>query len=272
MDKSAILQIQEHETAGRLNGYIEDKSLLTPLLAAPDNYGIHDLEKYLPGRQRLRGIFNTRALAAFTDYCADHDRDGAVCFVDPETMSATTVFNLGTEDDPGHCDFKACLTMKPTAEFQALQSINGQRVDQKTLAEFVEDWSVNLNAQDAENADLRIARVAMAIRAMTIEGNSKRDSDVGDYSQSRSALETVEAKSRHQLPAAIQFSCVPYEGLKLHTFFLRLSVTGGDDIRFKVQIKRMEAEVEAIGNELAENISQAMDGKALKVCVGTFKA
>ncbi len=271
MDKSAIEQIQESQTASVVNESLGMERLDFPVVAMPASFELHDLEQFMGLRSRFRGEFRTRSLRSFLEYCQVNDSDGVMCFVDPEKMTAETIFNLGSKDAPGHCDDKAILTMKPTSEFQALRTLHGQRVDQKTLAEFVEDWAENFLAQDAAGNDMRVSKFAMAVRNMTIEGASKRESEVGDYKASRSALETVEAKSRHELPATVQFRCVPYEGLDESVFALRISVTAGDDIRFMVRVKRLEQHVEKLGEELAHIIEAGTDDCKLSVNLGTFQ-
>lgn len=272
MDKSAIEQIQQGQTVETLNEQLTLKAFAVPMLAAPDNYTVHDLESKLPGRVRYRGKFETRLPESFINYCADHDTVGAVCFVDPERMNAVAVLNLGTEDSPGHADFTATLNMKQTAEYVSLLEHNGQRLSQRKLAEFVEDWQHCVAALDAEGKPVNLARAIMAIREMSIEANSKRESEVGDFRGSRSALESVEAKSKHELPNALVFTCTPYNGLKARDFELRLSVLASkEDPQLVVRIKRLEAIQEAMGKELAELIEDAGSDLDMSVTIGTFQ-
>jgi hypothetical protein len=56
-------------------------------------------------------------------------------------MTARSVFNIGTLDNPGHADNVASITLKKTAPFRALLQIDGRRLKQKQIAEWLEDWS-----------------------------------------------------------------------------------------------------------------------------------
>lgn len=272
MDKSAIEQIQQSQTAESLNSDLTTMDLMVPVLAAPQDYKIHNLEDKLPGRTRYRGTFETRIPESFMNYCADHDVVGAVCFVDPEQMNAKAVLNLGTESNPGHADFTATLNLKHTAEYTALLDHNGKRLDQRRLAEFIEDWQHAVAALDGEGKPMNLSRAIMAIREMSVEGMKKRESEVGDFRGSRSTLETVEAKSKHDLPNSLLFSCVPYNGLKSRDFDLRISVIASDDNpQFTVRIKRLEAIEEEMGKELADLIEDAGADLDMAVTIGTFQ-
>jgi len=273
MDRSAIEQIQQTNTTEVLNAEIDKNELGMPILVAPENYRIHDLESKLTGRIRYRGKFETRIPESFISYCADHDVVGAVCFVDPESMNAVSVLNLGTESTPGHADFTATLNMKRTAEFTALLEVNGRKVAQRTLAEFIEDWQHCVAALDNEGKPVNLARAIMAIREMTIEAKSKRESEVSDFRGTKSSLESIEASSKHALPAALLFNCVPYNGLQARDFELRVSViASSEDPQFTVRIKRLEAVQEEMGKELADLIEDAATDLDMAVTIGTFQA
>jgi len=272
MDKTAIEQIQQAQTVEELNNDLTTMNLAVPVLAAPQDYKLHDLESKLAGRVRYRGTFETRTPEAFMNYCADHDVTGAVCFVDPEKMNAVAVLNLGTESAPGHADFTATLNLKHTAEYSALLDNNGKRLDQRKLVEFIEDWQHCVAALDSEGKPMNLARAIMAIREMSVEGMNKRESEVGDFRGSRSTLETVEAKSKHDLPNSLLFTCIPYNGLKVRDFELRISViASNDDPEFTVRIKRLEAIEEEMGRELAELIEDAGTDLDMSVTIGTFQ-
>ena len=273
MDKSAIEQIQQCHTTDVLNAALDQEDLAVPILVAPDNYKIHDLESKLTGRVRYRGKFETRIPESFISYCADHDVVGAVCFVDPESMNAVSVLNLGTESAPGHGDFTATLNMKRTAEFTALLEVNGKKVTQRTLAEFVEDWRHCFAAVDNEGNPVNLSRAIIAIREMTIEAKSKSEFEARDYVSAKSSLESIEASSRHTLPASLLFTCVPYNGLQARDFELRVSViASSEDPQFTVRIKRLEWVQEEMGKELADLIEDAATDLDMAVTIGTFQA
>jgi len=273
MDNTAIKQIQQQAVIEALNADIAGADTATPVVAVPDNFALHDLEKFMPGRARFRGEYETRSIEDFLAYSLEYDNLGAGCFVDPERMRAKAIFNLGIENDPGHADHTATLTMKETAEYRALLDVHCKTLDQKELAEFVEDWSDYIDALDSDGNQMSLPRAVTAIRNMSIEAKSNTETGVGDFKASRSSLESVEAKSKHDMPNSLRVSCVPYEGLAEREFELRLSAIAHSDngVKFSVRIKRHEALVQDIGNELAAAI-QSRQTMEMSVFIGTFKA
>jgi len=169
----------------------------------------------------------------------------------------------------GHGDDTATLTLKPTAAYTALREIIGQTLKQQQLAEWLEDWLPNLNALDGE-ADLPMLQAINAVRRMTIKATSQRDSNVGDFSTSRSAMDEIEARSQDTLPSAFTFATVPYEGLQSASMKLRLSViTGRDEPLLKLRWVGEEAQREEFAREFKAVLEQEVGG-FVPLTIGTF--
>src|SRR5690606_25800136 len=138
---------------------------------------------------RFRGALKTHALHDFARYVENHvgsETPGG--FIDQDAMSATVVFNLGTPECAGHGDDIATLTLKPTVSYSAVQAIVGRTLSQQALAEWMEDWAPHIQAM-AGGEQLNIVQAINGIRKMTIRATSQRDSAVGDFSASRSAMD-----------------------------------------------------------------------------------
>ena len=243
-----------------------------------------DVEHLYPGRARFRGQLTTSSLADFCGYTKERGvgRDMAVpVFIDADHMAAKAYFNLGDERRPGHADDLASLTLGPTAAYAAITQVAGtglqtRQLDQRALAEFIEDWRENIQAfngydQDGAYTSTSIQKAVMAVRKVTIEAMNRSDSSVGDMSASQSTLASIEAKSSEGLPIALDFKCIPYEGLAERTFVLRVSViTGGKDPVFRLRIVRAEEHVEAMAQDFKSVLAKGLgDGAALTV--GVFK-
>lgn len=273
MDSTAIEKIREGVTAEALQSALDKVQTSDPLIAAPDSYSIHDLEKYMPGRSRYRGRMSTVSPDDYVRYCVDHDGVGAACFIDPDSMSARAFFNLGTEDDPGHGDFTADIKLQKTAEYLALLDINGKQQNQKGLAEWMEDWSSEIQPFNAEGDPVDVKKAISAVRRITIEAHRKEDHEDQDFKASRSALESVEARSDNGLPSGFRFTCIPYNGLDERSFECRLSVlTGGEAPKLVVRIKRLDAQQEDMGKEFMQLLSESFDGCDLVTYLGSFAA
>lgn len=273
MDKDAIKQIQQTQTAEAMRTSINEQALSTPLIAVPKDFEIENLERYMEGRTRYRGKMTTVSLQAFVEFCKAHDNDGARCFVDSEDMDAKTFFNLGTEDSPGHADFSAYVKLNQTAEFKTLLDINGDQKSQKQMAEWLEDWQEYITPYSGEGEAINIVKAIAAVRRLEINASRKEDHDVQNFRESKSALESIEARSDHGMPAGFRFTCVPYQGLEERSFEVRLSIlTGGDAPKLTSRIRRLEQQQEQMGLEFMDKLSNAFSDQKIETYMGSFSA
>lgn len=270
LSKEAIQHIESQAIIAAAKPIVIDGG--TSVAVLPEAVSLRSLEQYQPLRDRFRGTLRTHSLRDFTKYVAAHDnanqpRPGG--FIDQDAMSATVIFNLGEPDHAGHGDDTATLTLKPTAAYAALQSVIGKPHSQQALAEWLEDWLPNLKALDG-STDLNMVKAINAVRRMTIKATSQRDSNVGDFSSSRSAMDEIEAKSQETLPSAFIFTTVPFEGLQVTTITLRLSViTGRDEPQLKLRWVGEEAQREEFAREFKAVLEQEVGG-IVPLSIGTF--
>lgn len=229
---------------------------------------LYDMEHFGAGRRRFRGTLNTTSLTDFIAYVKAHRGEG---FIDAERLSATVFFNLGDASAPGHGDWRAILTMKATAAFAALRKLDGQQQTQRSLIDFLEDWGQFLTpyGQDgAENPSM--AKAIAAIRSVTIKATSETETNQGDFNASRSALDEIEARSRHTLPGGFVFTTEPYLGLPSRDFKLRLSVlTDAKEPRLVLRMVQREAQDEAIAQDFKRVLIEEI-GEAATLTIGTF--
>ncbi|MCW6569640.1 YfdQ family protein [Yersinia ruckeri] len=242
-------------------------------IALPDNVAIHSFEEFQNGRFRFRGNLKTNSIDEYVKYSSGYAGNGVRCFIDADDMSAKTVFNLGTLEEPGHADNTANLSLKKTAPFRELLAIDGQKKRQKELAEWLEDWREYLMAFDADGNILDIRQAVGAVRRITIESTSSADHEDNDFSGKRSIMETVEAKSKDIMPAGFEFKCVPYEGLGERRFKLRYSIlTGGDVPVLVLRIVQLEGEQEKIAQEFRDLLIYKFTGIEIETFIGNFSA
>lgn len=269
MTKDAIEQIQQAKGIQDADAVLSKLGLQVPVVALPADFRVSDLEKYLPQRTRLRGKMETGILDAFTTYATDHASPGhSACFVDAEEMSAQVIFNLGDATNPGHGDFAAELCLQRTSEYRAIRYLDGERKSQKELAEFMEDYADSITAYNADGDGIALSRAISAVRRITIEARRESSNSEESFKAERTGLESIEARSDDGLPAGFRFQCVPYPGMRLRTFDLRLSVlTGGEKPVMVARIKRLESTLEEMGEELAARLREALP---CPVHIGSF--
>ncbi|EPO1884196.1 YfdQ family protein [Citrobacter freundii] len=259
-----------------LSGYhLNDiHGLACPTALLPDGTSVESLERFSLERFRFRGAMTTTSIDDFARYSTGYASasDPARCFIDADNMTARSVFNIGTLDNPGHADNVASITLKKTAPFRALLQIDGQRLKQKQIAEWLEDWSDYLLAFDADGNTMQISQAAQAVRRITIQQATQQDHETSDFAGKKSLMQSVEASSKDVMPVAFEFKCVPYEGLGERRFSLRNSLLTSDEPCFVLRIVQLEAQEEEIANEFRDLLISKFDGESVETFIGNFKA
>ena len=248
--------------------------LACPTALLPQNTSVESLERYSLERFRFRGAMDTTSIDDFVRYSVGYAKedDKARCFIDADNMLARSIFNIGTLDNPGHADNVASIKLKKTAPFRALLAINGDHLNQKQIAEWLEDWSDYLLAFDADGNTMTIAQAAQAVRRVTIQQATQADHEDSDFSGKKSLMQSIEASSKEVMPVAFEFKCVPYEGLGERRFSLRNSLLKSSVPVFVLRIVQLEAQEEAIANEFRDLLVGKFDGKPVDTFIGNFKA
>lgn len=266
IDKEAIEALQLSEAINAANNNAKAESVL----ALPENFNLHDLEKYQSIRRRAIGLMNTTSVQDFASYIEDHAEPGATVFINAESMKAVAVLNLGTPDEPGHADNIAVLQSKKTAAFTALLNMaNGQSRTQQDVAEFMEDWPSMVSCFNDEGVITNPKAIA-AVRKVSIESMRKMESVEKQHAASRSAFESIQASSTEPLPTLVYFETVPYNGLKSRLFVMRLGVrTGGEKPALTLRIQNMEQHEEEMATELAALVGETV--KTIPVLLGTYQ-
>lgn len=277
MDQSAVQAIAELACQASSSNHLGTD---TPALILHDDCGserVVSIEHLQAGRSRYRGTFATLSLQAFADYviATDENANGegvAQGFINPEKMTSTVYFNLGDNTHPGHADHTANLKLKLTAAYDALLTVTGGlALDQRRLHDFVEDWRDNITVlYDGEPREQSVPAALAAIRDITVESARKVTHVDRDMGATRSAMESVDARSDHSLPSGFEFRCVPYDGLAERTFRLRLGVnTGNDKLTLVLRIQQAEQHTEAIAADFLARLGAKL-GTASSLTLGTF--
>lgn len=220
-------------------------------IALPEGVTIHDFEPFFEARRRFRGTFLTKSVDSFVSYL--EGTSGATCFIDQDRMAALSILDLGTEDAPGHCDHRAILTLDPTPIYAAVKEINGKPMDQRGLAEWMEDWK---NFLSVDKGPIRAA--IAAVRCIDIKAKAEVTTTVGNMSETQSKFASVEATSRHTLPETISVMCKPYGCLGTRIVELMLSVITGDRPVLKLRIVGRGEMEEAIAQEFGELLASRL--------------
>ncbi|EPF2927884.1 DUF2303 family protein [Vibrio navarrensis] len=270
MDKSAIQQIQESGNAKDFLNQLVNTGF--PVAALPSSFDLHDLESYMPHRNMFRGVMETSHIEEFVRYHEEYQTEGIQCFISTERMSATTIFDIGTMMKPGHCRHKAKLALRQTASYRALLEINGERLNQKKLSDWIEDYSTSIQVFSTTGELIENSIASAAVRNMKFESKAGRESNVDDFSHQQSEYESIAVRTKEEfpMPAVFKFTCQPYLGLSEREFELRMSTIGNEIL--VLRIKRLEQHEEEMSEEFKDNLGRGFISENIEIntFIGTF--
>jgi uncharacterized protein YfdQ (DUF2303 family) len=271
MSVEAVKHIQETANIPAIADQLVNAETQVPVALVPSSMEVESLERYMPNASRMRMSYRTTSIEDFIKYSSDNELPCSTCFVDAEEMNAETIIDLGSESSPGHKDHKAKLNLKKTAAFKAILNINGVKQAQKSAAEFLEDWAGDgLAVLNSAGDVMNLQASVKALLDMTIESAREVNSKVGDFGESMSAMERIEAKNQESLPSEIIFSCSPYNGLDIRDFKLRVGVlTGGDKPSVVYRIVALELQEEDIAEEFKGKLNAAFETTGISTYIGT---
>lgn len=257
LTKEAIEHIEQAAIA--VAEHIGDEPVDFPFRLVPASMKLEDLEPYMRLRNQYRATMNTESIDDFSAYF--NDNEGGNCFINAESMSARTIFDLGGIEKPEHCNHKAILSLRKTAAFKELESINGEHKNQRDMADWIEEWHDLIEAvgDDEGKSEIQLAKAINAIRKLTIEEVRKSDHEVSNFRTSKTAMETIEAKSDEGMPGYFDFTCTPYEGLREQTFRLRLNILKSHEKpQFLMRIQLFDSITEELAKEFQELLAKKL--------------
>lgn len=269
MDNTAIKEINDQAATIHLNKGIKTD---VPVAYLPSNFAVHSLEKYQEQKSRFTGQFDADTVGSFATYYAEMipAEEFPHVFIDGNTMTARTFFDLGDMVTPLHGEHRALLALEMSAAYKAFDSITGNLISQRVAAEFVEDWRDAITAFDAEGDPIDSKKLVATIRRITIEQQAKADSSVGQFSSSRSAIEQIDAKSAEgSLPAELVFTCEPYQSLPPMEFRFRMAIHTGEAVKFTFHRVREEMDQERIATEFISVLENDLPSETM-ILLGKF--
>jgi uncharacterized protein YfdQ (DUF2303 family) len=275
MDHSAIEAIGQLAVESSKANFLPTEIPAIIIRSDAGGQAIRSLEHLQPGRSRFRGTFTSTGIGAFAKYVVAQSKvcESAVHgFIDPASASATVYFNLGDYEHAGHGDHIAHLKLKATAAYSALKTAVNAKLSQRDLHDFVEDWrDLIVPVIDGKADASSVPSALAAIRDITLSEAREANFVERDLGSSRSAMESVDASSKHTLPTGFLFVTPPYEGLPPRTFELRLGVNSGavDKLNLTLRIKQAEKVVEEIAEDFRAQLD-TMLGTACSLTLGSF--
>ncbi len=262
-------------------GLTADSSLLKKALIngqtvlVNPNAKILSLEQFEQGRHRKRGTFITQDFDSFGDYIEGNTAyEDVRVFINKDQMQAVAVLNFYEDGfEQGHLDHKALLDAAPTVMFKKLLWMHEMgRCKQKVFAEFLEDWGHKVVARDADGNEIENAKAINAVRSMRIDESAQTESHAGNYRETRSRLESVEAKSMDgALPTYFTVDDECYHGIPPRNLKLRFSINNDDGQPvFKLEVIGLQVVQDDLAKQFSEIIKAGFEGE-VAVVIGQFK-
>ena len=265
-----IKELQKAELAKQVQVEVSANKLISQVVALPNGVSLRNLEEFSEFKDRFEYHFDTDSIKDYGTYCDEFAIEGTKCFVNGDEMSAQTIFDLGTKENPLHQVNDAQLKLKKTAAYCALLKTNGLRLKQKDAANFLEDWGEHITVYSDEETKLSIHQASKRIRELKIEAIASRETRVSDYGETRSGFEQIEAKDQETLPSELHFICKPYQGLSDRAFVLKMAILTGEDKPLIVfRIIKLEAQQEDIVEEFKEVVTKVFTNNEIKVFIGS---
>lgn len=266
MEQQAVKQIADLAIAAQGTMPVQVDSNAS-IAIVPEGFKIYSTEKYNANRDRYRGNYRTSAIPSFAEYLK-YRNDGAdenvQTYISTDRgLSAQTFLNLGDVVVPGHGDDTATLTLEKKAEFARIESLNGNRLRQQQLIDFVDDWADFLEAHN-ESGEVPLEKAIRALRKVKITKGSELDSRVQDFGHQVSAMEKLEATGVDEnLPHYFILNTECYHGLYLRSvkISLRISANNDDAPGFVLRIVGEEALTEALAEEFKDILTDRLAGQ-----------
>lgn len=269
MDSTAIQEIQKLALAALTTDTLSTHVPGTAV-ALPNDWKLQTLEHLQTQPDHFRGHFATNALAEFIAYANQHGSADTGVFIDPDSMTAAAIIDLGNHTAPEWGKHRASATLKRTPAYAALLESADETLQQQAFIDFIEDWAdhIQFYFEDGDVADA--ATAVKTLRRLKVNANAQQEQTVGNFAASRSALETVEIKAgQEELPAGFRFAVEPYEGFEQYTFNCQLRAVSDDKaVKLKYRIGQLETIKEAIANEFRDRIKDGITEQGVSIFLG----
>lgn len=272
MDKTAIQRIEELAASATARDLTQEH---VPALVVPSGCDIKSIEHLMerPAHQRLR--YDTERLEDFCAYVKEEalSEGNTVVFVAPDGSGAEGIIDCGMHDTPLWGYHRAQLAMKRSPEYDGLLNACARDLDQRSLVDWLEDWSPIIQPMMDDETGLTVAQAIQKIRKVDINAQAKKSSEVGNFSEGRSTFEQIEAKCGEGTPPALfGITCQPYPHTRMRNIRARLSLkTGAGAPMFRLRIIAEEALKKEIAEEIELVIKTRLSSSDVRLFVGGVK-
>lgn len=253
MEREAIEKIVELVNAAKFDLTLEK----TPAIVIPEKTKIETIEHLLENPAHFKAHFQTNLLATFIEYCADNESDDCAIFIDPEKMTALSIFDMGSQSDPKWGKHRATLALEKTPAFSSIIKNDRNGFDQQSFIDFLNDWDEYIKFFDENDDEIEFKNAINRIRRLTVNSLKKSDSEIGNFKSEATAMESVEVLlGNDKPPAKILFYIDPYLGFSTLKLTLEIrAVVKNDGISLHYRISGLESVKDHLSHEFKERLT-----------------
>lgn len=270
--KDFFLELFGLQNFEKIASQFKELTTKSPITVVPETMKTVDMEKYMPNAAWYRQGYSTEMLLEYIAYLKNYAQEGTVCFVDSDRMTAKAVIDMGTVAEPLHKQHTASLNLERMVAFAAVMSFCGERQSQREAAEFVEDWADHITIYSNLGDEMSAQAASASFRNMTIDAARSVETSVGDFSESMTAMEKIEARNKESLPAEIVFNCTPYQDFVERSISIKVRIlTSSSDPAFMFRIVRQESLLDEIACEFKDRLKDAFAGESIETFIGNIR-
>tara|TARA_R110001599_G_scaffold100770_9_gene258132 strand:+ start:2989 stop:3834 length:846 start_codon:yes stop_codon:yes gene_type:complete len=263
--------------AKMINEELKFKSLDVALV--PNDFKFQSLEEHLPNPSRKKGGFYTSLVESFTQYCtaelqASSNKHSA-CFINNEKLTAKAIFDVGTINDPEHCENFANFVLEKTQEFIAITEANNTQLAQLDFTYWLEDYRPYVaNLFDSVGEPIEFKKAIHALRKITFTAQAESNHNEAHLSSEQSGFTRIEAKSgsEQNLPATIEFKCKPSPDLDEISIHARIIPQNAQkSVQIKLQLIKFEKMKQDLALSFKEMIQDHLKDLDMPTYIGTYQ-
>lgn len=250
-----------------------ESSIITRIVRNDEDLEAHNLEKWLPEPNRLRGqatIYDPSDFHVYVDRLGDAS---ATVWGDEDSASFTAVFNDHTDNQlAGWRDHTARLALKDDPDWAAFLRLDGKYVGQLAFAEFLQDY-LNVFAEPDGATLLEIATSFKAHRRAEFSSDVNLDNGDVSFTYNEVTTQKTNKSGQIEIPETFVVQLSPFLGMPPVPMGARLrwNLDNGQlQIGFKLtrpDLVKRDA-FAAIGAVIRQNLEDTTHGGAITVFLG----
>lgn len=273
MDNTAIKAITDLALSQAANDAISGKGIDAVVISKDQQ--LQSLEHLNAVPDLFRGKFSTSVLDEFNAYINKHGYPDTAVFIDQDNMTAHSIIDMGDHADPQWGKHRAGIGLINTPAYNALLVSSDRTLQQQDFIDFAEDWQDNILfyfGDEAVTGPAAFKKIIQTLRRLKVSANASTEQTVGNFSATRSAMESIEIKAgQDELPTGFIFTATPHDGFEKVAFDCQLRAVNDDkNVKLKYRIGQLDLHKEQIANAFRDKIKAGITKEGVSIFIGNM--